>query len=267
MREGGERTVAVSPGAAHFWGATPDGSFALYAEDGNLYRFKARAGETGVRVPVAVTPEASGDIAAGSDEVTGVAVSAGVFHVGETLFGAGVPAGAKITAVGVGSLVLSAPAGETRAGDALSGSPADLAGVLGVSADGSTVYFAAGSTFTQNPREYEYTNTNGEHIKATESPADETEVHQRSEEMLNLYSWYEPPGGSPVSTFIARLSDQGGPGTPGEDNDELDWADFPGLSFPNQEKTSRVSADGSTVLFASRRSLTGYDNDNARHVL
>ncbi len=262
LREDGERTVAVSAGAAHFWAATPDGSFAFYTEDGSLYRFEIREGGTGVSVPVAVTAEATGDITAGSGEVTRVGVSAGVFHVGETLFGVGVPAGARITAVRAGSLVLSAPASETRASDALSGSPADVAGVLGVSADGATVYFAAGGTFAQNTREYEYTNAKGEHITATEAAANESEVHRGLEEVFNLYSWYQPPLDPPVSTFVTRLSDQGGPGEAGEDNDELDWVDFPGQGFPTFEKTSRVSADGSTVLFASRLSLTGYDNDN-----
>jgi hypothetical protein len=43
-RENGTSTVAISTGAAQFWAATPDGSYAFYTEGGALYRFAANDG-------------------------------------------------------------------------------------------------------------------------------------------------------------------------------------------------------------------------------
>jgi hypothetical protein len=259
VREDGERTVAVSKGVGHFRSAAPDGSFAFYTEGEELYRFDT-ASE--VSEPVAVTATGKGDVTAGSMEVTGLAVTAGaVFHVGEGLFGAGLAAGTKITSVGAHSLGLSLAAGETHAGDALSGTPADVVGVLGSSADGSVVYFAAGGRFAENSRKYEFVNAKGEHEHASETPAGEEEVHQGGEELVNLYEWYQPPSTPPVVTFIARLASTRYDDDPDEEGrgDEEDWSDFLGDDYP-ETKTSRVSVGGETLLFSSRRALTGYDN-------
>ncbi len=245
LREDGQRTVAVSAGAAVFREATPDGSFAFYTEGEDLYRFDAH---TGVREPIAVTAAGTGDLTAGSNEVTGLAVSAGVFHIGEGVFGAGLQEGTTVTAVGEHSLGLSLPASETLADDSLSGTTPDVLGVLGSSADGSAVYFAAGGVLAENTREYEYVNAAGEHEKASEAPASEPKV-------ANLYESYQPPAGAPVTTFIARLLDAGGER---DEGDEPDWQDRP--AGPSREKASRVTPDGETVLLGSRRPLTGYDN-------
>ena len=183
LREDGQRTVAVSAGAAVFREATPDGSFAFYTEGEDLYRFDA---QTGLSEPVAVT-------SLGTD-------------------------------------------------------PADVVGVLGSSADGSIVYFAAGGVLAENTREYEYVNAGGEREQASEAAAAEPKV-------VNLYEWYQPPAGAPVTTFVASLINPGGER---DEGDEPDWRDRPG--GPSHEKASRVTPDGETVLFGSRRSLTGYDS-------
>jgi hypothetical protein len=254
------RTVAVSGGAAHFYGAVPDGRFAFYVEGGELFRFDA---EEVASEPIAVDPQATGSVSAASKEVTGVSVAAGIFHRGETLFGAGLPSGEEITSVGQHSLGLSVAASETHAGEALSGTPADVVGVLGSSTTGSVVYFAAGGRFAEDVRNYEYVNAQGEREHASEEPADEGEVHQAGSEVVNLYEWHQSFFGRSRVTFIARLEN-----TPQDDNpnaegagDEEDWSDFLGDAFP-ETKTSRVSPVGRVLLFKSRRSLTGYVGDS-----
>jgi hypothetical protein len=264
VREGGERTVAVSAGTAHFRGATPEGSFAFYTEGEELFRFDT---ETEESEPVAVPAEGTGDVSAGSTKVTGLETTAGAFYTGEALSGAGLPAGETITAVAAGSLVLSVAATETHDPDALTGAAADVVGVLGSSTEGQAVYFAAGGHFAENAREYEYVNANGETKHASETPASETEVHEAGDKVVDLYEWYKPASGAPVTTFIARLNDTEQDGDPnGEgDGDEEDWSDFLGTAFP-QTKRSRVSTDGGVLLFGSRRPLTGYENENAECV-
>ena len=58
-------------------------------------------------------------------------------------------------------------------GDALAGTPVAVAGVLGVSAEGSIVYFVAAGVLAANTREYEYVNAEGDREKASESAANE----------------------------------------------------------------------------------------------
>ena len=57
--------------------------------------------------------------------------------------------------------------------------------------------------------------------------------------------------------FVAQLSMEG-------EYDEYDWRDFyssnPGVAPAAGEKGSRVTPDGTTVLFGSRARLTSYDN-------
>jgi len=63
----------------------------------------------------------SGDLSNGSNQVTGVVTSSGSFQIGQTLAAAGLPLGPTITAVGAGTLTLSAPANESRTGTPLEG--------------------------------------------------------------------------------------------------------------------------------------------------
>ncbi len=64
----------------------------------------------------------TGNLEAGSEAVSGVVVGAGKPLVGEAVAGQGIAAGTTITAVGVGTLTLSAAAVETVAGAALAAS-------------------------------------------------------------------------------------------------------------------------------------------------
>ena len=117
-----------------------------------------------------------------------------------------------------------------------------MQGTLGVSNDGSYVYFGATGKLASN------TNGNGEEA---ESGAD------------NLYEWHEDTATHIVgTTFIARLL---GP-NPELPQDEPDWRGYDegpseGSGPSGGEKSSRVGPDGKAVLFSSVSQLTSYDND------
>jgi hypothetical protein len=221
-------TLAVSQGAAHFRTATPDGVYAFYTEGEGLYRYDT---ETGVRETLAapVTAVAKGDLTFDSDTITGLDVTAGEFHVGEHITGQGLNPSATVVAVTANTLTMNLPAEETRTGVVLSGSPGGVLGVAGVSDDGSQVYFAASGVLAANA------NSQGE------TAANEPKV-------ADLYESYQPATGPPRTVFIARLINAGLE----NHSDKEDWNDSLGEAFP-VEKSSRVSADGGTLLFASRR--------------
>ncbi len=124
----------------------------------------------------------------------------------------------------------SSPGG---AREQLAGAGAGVLGVVGVSNDGSYVYFVAEGVLAANE--------NGNHEKA--------------EELLdgvNLYEWHA--GAAIPVTFMARLN---------KASDTSDWEGFtndePG-SPDGGYKTSRVSPDGTKVLISSVAKLTSYDN-------
>lgn len=128
----------------------------------------------------------------------------------------------------------------------------DVQGVLGVSEDGSQVYFAANGVpkgTTNSP------NANGESATAGSCKGN----LGTASGVCNLYLWDE----GEVS-FIARL-DVGGAGFA---TDAANWAAtptgvFPGVDF---QKTARVSAGGQTLLFRSQRQLSDYDNDGIAQI-
>jgi hypothetical protein len=101
---------------------------------------------------------------------------------------------------------------------------ADVQSLLIASADASQLYFVAHGAIT-GPA---VTNEHGEHAEAGQS---------------NLYLSRDG-----VIRFIARLSAQ----------DKPDW------NIAENETTSRASSDGRFFAFMSQRSLTGYDNRDAR---
>ena len=80
---------------------------------------------------------------AGSGEVTEVDTTVGAFAVGRQIEGAGIQAGTTITAVGSGTLTLSAPATQAHSAVELRANDASVDWVPAVSADGSAVYFSA----------------------------------------------------------------------------------------------------------------------------
>ena len=109
---------------------------------------------------------------------------------------------------------------------------AGLLGVLGVSEDGSYVYFVANGVLAANA-----------------SPGSCAEGGSL-EARCNLYVWHE---GS--TRFIATLSgEDGSNGSRQHLGVANDW------QIRLWQRTARVSPDGRSVVFMSRRSLTGYDN-------
>jgi hypothetical protein len=124
--------------------------------------------------------------------------------------------------------------------EALTTSSPGTLGTLGISDDGSYLYFVATAKLADD------TNGNGE---AAQAGAD------------NLYLWHEEAAARAAgTTFIARL----GPNTE-LNQDEPDWR---GYNYRGSEpagpsdgqKSSRVAPDGKTVLFSSVSRLTSYDN-------
>jgi hypothetical protein len=121
---------------------------------------------------------------------------------------------------------------------------AQVRGVLGVSKDGSDVYFVANGVLTNTP------NAAGESAAAgncqeTIGPGTGT---------CNLYLSAEG-----AISFIVRLEEGGSEGT----SDAANWTGAP-LGFASAarfQKTARVSADGQTLLFRSQGQLSGYDNE------
>jgi hypothetical protein len=126
--------------------------------------------------------------------------------------------------------------GEHEAGEPvttqIAGTPADVLGTLGIStASGSYAYFVATGVLAENE------NSNKEVAGIGK---------------FNLYEWHNDE-----TIFIARLSTKG-------EYDEYGWRGFyapdTGAAPATGEKSSRVTPDGTTVLFASRAQLTSYDN-------
>jgi NHL repeat len=105
----------------------------------------------------------------------------------------------------------------------------DVLGVVGASEDGAYVYFVAGGVLSEG------VNREGAVPIAGEA---------------NLYVRH---GG--VTKFIATLSGEDGDFTHGTGGSDGDWQADPG------HRTAEVSADGQSVVFMSRRPLTGYNNE------
>jgi WD40-like Beta Propeller Repeat len=120
-------------------------------------------------------------------------------------------------------------------------------GVLGVSPDGSYAYFAANGVpddLTGSP------NARGESAAVGNCPAN---PGSSTAGTCNLYLWHEGE-----VRFIARL--QVGSGA----TDSTNWLTTPSGVFTGAtDRTSRVSADGKTLLFRSARQLTEYENEGA----
>jgi WD40-like Beta Propeller Repeat len=121
------------------------------------------------------------------------------------------------------------------------GEPAGVQGLLGASEDGSYVYFVADGALAEGaqPQSCEAEPLQGEPTGG-----------------CNLYVEHEG-----TISFITRLSSQDGirvmPAA-GDANSSGEFGDWqPGLGH----RTAEVTPDGQSLVFASNRSLTGYDND------
>jgi hypothetical protein len=137
--------------------------------------------------------------------------------------------------------------------DAHSGEHAGVQGVVGVGEEGSYVYFAAKGVLAENE------NAEGEKAQAQTCG---------QAELCNLYVIHE--GESP--RFIATLSGADGSQEPPYSESE----DFKAIGGPGDNygdwtasesaHTAEASPAGSTLVFMSRRSLTGYANDELSEV-
>jgi hypothetical protein len=117
------------------------------------------------------------------------------------------------------------------------GNGAEVQGVLGVSADGSDVYFAANGVLAAGA------------IQGDCKGA----VHSASGK-CNLYAWHE----GQVS-FVGRLDADNGTET-----DALDWVGTPVEIFGAGTYTPRTAflgANGAVLVFRSQEQLSGYDNE------
>jgi hypothetical protein len=118
-----------------------------------------------------------------------------------------------------------------EAREALTSGAAGVLGMLGIATEnGSYVYFVATGVLADNENAYK-------------------EIAQASK--TNLYEWHDGK-----TVFIVRLDTKG--------LDPADWRGFLSIGesqgSAQGEKSSRVTPDGTTALFASQARLTGYDN-------
>jgi hypothetical protein len=139
--------------------------------------------------------------------------------------------------------------------DEHSGEHADVQGVLGVSEDGSYIYFAANGVLAEN-----------------ENAAGEKAAPQTCGALCNLYVEHvgEPPkfitalsgdDGTEVAPYSPRGAGEGGPPQNGSSGGHFgDWQE--GLAL----HTAEAAADGSALVFSSDRSLTGYPNEGLNEV-
>jgi hypothetical protein len=149
---------------------------------------------------------------------------------GAATFLAATPSGQYVFYAEGGELYRFDTASETR--ETLTSGAEVIRGSLGVSDDGTYAYFVANGKLAANQ------NANRE--EATKGAP-------------NLYVWHEdPPTHTVVTTFIARLLPME------QEGDASDW--FNSDRGGEEGKTSRVTPSGTTLLFKSRASLTGYDN-------
>ena len=137
--------------------------------------------------------------------------------------------------------LIAVPAGTAKNG-------IDVQGVLATSEDGSRVYLAANGVpagVTNSP------NAGGE----SATPGNCKGKVGSGSGTCNLYFWQE---GMVGLSFIARLDAGGGGGS-----DATNWAWTPSGVFPTQtfQKTALTTPDGETLLFHSRRQLSGYENE------
>lgn len=120
----------------------------------------------------------------------------------------------------------TARTGGTEAGDVL--------GVLGMSADGRTVYLAALGQLTPS----------------SGNALENTEAENEANGQYNIYRLHEG-----ALTFVGRVMRE----------DAMQYGPYGNADLINFQKkwSARTSLDGSTLLFTSRVRLTGYDNTDA----
>ncbi len=143
------------------------------------------------------------------------------------------------------------------------GMEADVRGVLGTSSDGSYVYFVAGGALALGAQDRICETAKESHEEAIEkgtlTQIEKEHLEKEEEEEghgqlpasrgCNLYVRHEG-----VTAFIALLSGEDGDFSHGGVVHEGDWQADSG------HRTAEVTPNGHSLVFMSRRSLTGYDN-------
>jgi len=121
---------------------------------------------------------------------------------------------------------------------------AEVKGVLGIAGNGSYVYFAANGVLASAP------NVRGE----TAQPGTCKGTLGSASGSCNLYVFH-----AGTVSFITQLEVEGGANM----SDAANWAMTPTGLFNDSDfqQTARVSADGRTLLFRSRRQLTDYHSE------
>jgi hypothetical protein len=122
---------------------------------------------------------------------------------------------------------------------------AEVRGLLGVSEDGTNVYFAANGVLTNVPNEAGKVATPGDCRGSIDEEGGECET--------NLYL-SRPDSAHPgqlETVFIARVSGA----------DHNDWRPNSAEAANYAPRTSRVTPSGEALLFASHRNLTPYDSE------
>jgi hypothetical protein len=129
--------------------------------------------------------------------------------------------------------------------DPIDPSGADVRGVLGISGNGSYVYFAANGVLTNAP------NARGESASLGNCSATSMAEEGGGSGVCNLYLWHDG-----VVTFIAPQQQQAQYAA----SDSANWLSALGTAQVGIANTARVAPDGQTLLFRSQLSLTTYDN-------
>jgi hypothetical protein len=138
---------------------------------------------------------------------------------------------------------------------------ADVQGVLGVSEDGTYVYFAAGGALTSG------VNSRGEVAttrKCEEGGGSETEGVLPAGIGCNLYVIHYDGTEWEAPVFIAALAKRDDRLAVEKLNDPLSGSDaFAGDWIPDLgSRTAETTPDGRNLVFESTQRLTGYDNSN-----
>jgi hypothetical protein len=240
--------VPLTGGKEEFVGIGPTGKLRGVAVDGTYVYWAAQAEEAIGRIPIADFPPLGGCEAVPSCEKAFV-------HVEGALNGLAVD-GTRLywsvngeSATNPGNDLYRYEPNFAEPGKAgtltdltveEAGNGAEVQGVLGVSVDGSRVYFVANAVL-DDAEAATPGNCHGSVRSTTGS--------------CNLYLWEE---GGPI-TFVARLKGGNLPST-----DTANWEGTPVGVFGSEgyaEKSSRLSEDGSTLLFRSTEKLSEFNNE------
>ncbi|MBK5218889.1 MAG: hypothetical protein JJE35_03760 [Thermoleophilia bacterium] len=241
---GGERSVAGTIGFGNAGGrnqgaVSPDGSRVLFSTRpdqpqplpwelrkpacNTVGTANTTAGSN--ELTAVVSAKGTGSLSAGSAEVTGVTTASGVFLAGQAVTGPGVPPGTTITAVGPGTLELSA--GATASGSSVALSAGAQPFAVGQAIEGAGI--PAGTTITA---------VSGQTITlSAPATATATGVTVSAVNPIRIMERNETPSGIEISELL--------PATPAAGSDFFEGA----------------SVDGSRVYFTTTRQLAGGDGD------